>query len=120
MAILPTANQKRAKETAALVAELVANESVRRNLMLNYVRFRHAKIARDDFAAQDAYLDKMLAKMEAQKSPWHAAHVRIADTYRKNRVRAAELDDRAADLFARINAVRPAVCRVRVVREGDE
>jgi len=58
--------------------------------------------------------------MEAQKSPWHAAHVRIADTYRKNRVRATELDDRAADLFARINAVRPAVCRVRVVREGDE
>ena len=54
VAILPTANQKRAKETAAIVAELVANESVRRNLMLNYVRFRHAKIARDDFAASCA------------------------------------------------------------------
>ena len=93
---------------------------MRRNLALNYVRFRHAKIARDDFAAQDAYLDKMLARMEAQKSPWHRAHVGIAATYRKNRTRAAELDDRAADLFARINAVRPAVCRVRVVREGDE
>ena len=120
VAILPTANQMRAQETATLVKELVANESVRRNLALNYVRFRHAKIALDDFAAQDAYLDKVLAKMEAQKSPWHRAHVGITDTYRKNRTRAAELNDRAADLFARINAVRPAVCRVRVVREGDE
>ena len=120
MAILPTANQKRARETAALVTELVANESVRRNLVLNYVRFRHAKIALDDFAAQDAYLDKLLAKMEAQKSPWLRAHVNISNTYRKNRARAGELNDRTADLFARINAVRPAVCRVRVVREGDE
>jgi len=120
VALLPTANQKRARETAALVVELVANENVRRNLTLNYVRFRQAKIALDDFAAQDKYLDRMLEKMKAMNSPWYQAHVNITKTYRANRAHAVELDDRSADLFARINAVRPAVCRVRVAREGDE
>ena len=120
VALLPTANQKRARATASLVSELVANEGLRRNLMLNYVRFRRANIAKDDFAAQDKFLDDMLEKMKAAKSQWYKAHVGIAATYRKNRTRATELDDRAADLFAQINAVRPAVCRVRVAREGDE
>lgn len=120
VALLPTANQKRAQETAKLVAELVKNESVRRNLALNYVRFRPAKIAKDDFAAQDKVLDQILANMKAAKSPWYQAHVNITATYRLNRSRAAEFDDCAAELFARINAVRPAVCFVSVAREGDK
>ena len=115
VALLATPNQKRAQATAELVRQLVANESVRRNLTLNYVIFHQKKIALDDFAAQDAELDKRLADMKAQKSQWYQAHVRITDTYRKNRARATELAETTEELYERINAVRPAVSRVTVL-----
>ena len=115
VALLDTPNQRRARETADLVRQLVANEAVRRNLTLNYVIFRHHKVAFDDYAAQDAILDKRLADMKAAKSQWYQAHVRITDTYRKNRARAAELADATEELYERINAVRPAVSRVSIL-----
>ena len=115
VALLDTPNQRKAKATAEIMRQLVANESIRRNLMQNYVSFRHAKIARDDFAAQDAFLDKRLADMKAAKSQWYNAHVNIAETYRKNRSRAAELDVLAEELYERINAVRPTVSRVTIL-----
>ena len=119
VALLATPNQARAQATAKLVAELVVNEGSRRNLELNYVRFRRAKIALDDWKAQDAWLDKMLADMKAAKSPWYQAHVGIAASYRKQREHAAEYDAKAEELYERINAVRPAVEYVTVTREGD-
>jgi len=112
LALLDTPNQRRAKEVAALVERLVANENSRRTLVLNERDFRSAKIAKDDFAAQDAFLDRKLAKMKADGSKWYQAHVNIAAAYRQTRVRAAEFDATAEDLYERINAVRPAISRV--------
>ena len=114
VALLDTPNQKRAQETASLVAALVASESNRRMIALQNVGFRAAKIAPDDFKAQDEYLAKRLAKMTAEKSPWLKAHIGMSNTYKKYRSRAAELKATAEDLFERINAVRPAVSRVTV------
>jgi len=115
VALLPTPNQKLAVATAELMKRLVANTHVRRTLALKYRDFRGAKIARDDFAAQDAFLDNYLAKLKAAKSQWYKAHVGIAANYRKNRTRADELETEATELQARINAVRPLVERVTVL-----
>jgi len=116
LALLDTPNQRIAKETAALVARLVANENDRRTLVLNYRDFRREKIDRNDFAAQDAYLDKKLAKMKAEKNQWYDAHVRITANYRGLRTRAQKLDTTAEDLFEQINAVRPKVSRVTLTK----
>jgi len=116
VALLPTPNQKLAQAVAVKILELVVNESIRRTLALNYVVFRNKKVSLTDFAAQDAVLDARLAKMKAEKSQWYQAHVGITENYRRHRVRAAEYDRTAEELYERINATRPLVSRVSVLR----
>ena len=115
VATLDTPNQRQAKAAAEWMSKLMANEHDRRMLVLNYRNFRSAKIARDDFVAQDAFWAKRLETLRAAKVPWFKSEQYVCSVYKQNRTRAAELDATAEDLFERLNAIRPAVSRVAIV-----
>jgi len=114
VALLDTPNQRLAKAVAGLVAKLVANENDRRMLAISYRDFRAAGVSLTDAAAQDAWWEKRLAKLKADKVPWYDGQVHVHSVFVKNRARAAEFEATTEDLFERINAVRPLVSRVSV------
>ena len=118
VALLDTPNQRLAQETAKLMRQKVENDRRRRHLVLQYVEFRKDGISADDFAAQDAQIERRLNKMKAAKSRWYGAHVDMANRYRQDRVHAAQFDADEKDLLERINAVRPKSAKVTVRRTG--
>jgi len=116
VATLDTPNQRLAKAVAGLVGKLVAVENDRRMLAIAYRDFRAAGVSLTDEAAQDAWWEKRLAKLKADKVPWYDGQVHVRSVFQKNRSRAREFETTADDLRERINAVRPLGSRVSVTR----
>jgi len=114
VALLDTPNQKRAKAAATLANSLQANESVRRNLTLTEVSLVNGGVDPKDRKAADAFLDKRLADMAASKSISLKYYTNVYTGYRKNREIRDDLADRTAELYARLDAVRPEISRVTI------
>lgn len=115
VALLDTPNQRRAQETFKVVEELRTFENDRRILAEKDRSLRALKIALDDFAAADKWLDEHVAAAERQKAPWASYTRQGTVRYRQLRTRRAELAAKADDLYERVNVVRPAVSRVTIL-----
>ena len=70
-----------------------------------------------DRAATDAFFEKWVGKMEAEKKPWAKYYRGCVNSYHNLRDRKPQLKAEIDDLYERMNAVRPAVSRVTVKRK---
>ena len=112
VALLATPNQKRAQELLPLIAQLQDVAVKRRQLELNRIRIRGAKVDPKDQAAALACLEAWLAKREAENNRHIGAYRTWVKTYREWAPREGELIAAEEDIRERLNAVRPAVSRV--------
>ena len=117
VACLDTPNQRRAQETATIVDRLREKCAAWRGVVNMEKRIlRQQKIDPEDRAAADAYFDKWVAEMTAQKKPWADHYRRQVKRYRELRNAKPALLAEIDDLYERVNAVRPAVSRVTLRR----
>ena len=116
VALLATPNQKRAQELLPLIAQLQDIAVKRRQLELNRIRIRGAKIDPKDQSAALACLEAWLAKREAENNRHIGAYRTWVKTYREWAPREGELVAAEEDVRERLNAVRPAVSRVTITR----
>ena len=77
---------------------------------------RRQKIDPADRAAADAYFDKWVEEMTAQKKPWANYYRSQVKSYRDLRDAKPSLLAEIDDLYEQVNAVRPAVSRVTLRR----
>ena len=110
VALLGTPNQGRAKELMALAGELQALSQRRRNELLVA-----AKVDPADGAKAEAWLDKWLE--DRKGNPHFGAYDSWVRGYREVHSKSAEFAAAEQDLQERMDAVRPAVSRVTIVRK---
>ena len=70
-----------------------------------------------DRTATDAFFEKWVGKMEAEKKPWAPYYRGCVKSYHNLRDCKPQLFAEIDDLYERMNAVRPAVSRVTVKRK---
>ena len=114
LALLETPNQKRAQAAGALADELRDLARRRRNEQLIVNKLVAEKVDLSDKAKVDAHLDAWLTKVA--KSPHVNAFRSWVKTYREVSATHDACIAREEDLRERLNAVRPAVSRVTLVR----
>ena len=117
VACLDTPNQRRARETAQIVDRLREKCIALRGVVNMEKRIlRRQKIDPADRAAADAYFDKWVEEMTAQKKPWANYYRSQVKSYRDLRDAKPALLAEIDDLYEQVNAVRPAVSRVTLRR----
>jgi hypothetical protein len=95
-----------------LAEDLYIRCSAWRNLINIEKRIlRGRKVDPADHAAADASLDKWLSELKSRNGNI-SYYKKNVENYRKNRAVKAELEAAIDDVYARLDAVRPAVSRV--------
>lgn len=112
VALLDTPNSKRAMAAAELADELHVRCCAWRSLINIEKRIlRNRKVDPADHAAADTSLDKWLSELKSRNGNI-SYYKKNVENYRKNRAVKAELEAAIDDVYARLDAVRPAVSRV--------
>ena len=118
VALLDTPNQRIAL-AAADVAGKLKQKTISWRTVINMEKriLPKAGIDAADRAAADAYLEKWVGEMEAEKKPWAKYYRDCVTSYHNLRDRKPEFVAEIDDLYEQMNAVRPAVSRVTVKRK---
>ena len=118
VALLDTPNQRLARAAAEVADKLRGKTASWRNIV-NMEKCILPKNGIDpaDRAATDAFLEKWVGKMEAEKKPWAKYYRGCEKAYRNLRDSKPKLFAEIDDLYERLNAVRPSVSRVTVKRK---
>ena len=113
VALLDTPNAKLAMAAAKLAEDLHGRCSSWRNFMNIEKRvILGRKVDPADHAAADACLDKWLSELESRKHKHISDLRKSVENYRRKRAIRTEIEAAIDDVYARLDAVRPAVSRV--------